>query len=197
MASPRRAPARATILHVYSGNLYGGIEALLSTLARSSHLEPSLRMEYALCFPGRLRDELCAAGAVVHDLGPVQFRYPWTIARARRRLANLLKERRFDCVVTHACWPHAVLAPSVRRANRPIVFWQHDFVGTGHWVERLAARTRPDLALSNSRASAATLPQTVPRRAGRSRVLPGVPPMPSADAANERTAIRRAAGHPR
>jgi len=196
MASPVDAPPGPSVLHVYSGNLYGGIETLLSTLARCGHLEPSMRMEYALCFPGRLRDELRAADAVVHDLGPVRFRYPWTIARVRRRLARLLDERRFDFVVTHACWPHAMLAPNVRRANRPSVFWQHDFVGTGHWVERLAARTRPDLAVSNSRASAATL----------HRLFPGVPvevlyyPVSrfttSADAANERRVIRCELGTP-
>src|SRR6266511_5672896 len=83
MASPVDAPPGPSVLHVYSGNLYGGIETLLSTLARCGHLEPSMRMEYALCFPGRLRDELRAADAVVHDLGPVQFRYPWTIEIGR------------------------------------------------------------------------------------------------------------------
>src|SRR5688572_13301213 len=110
MAPPLGAPPGLSILHVYSGNLYGGIETFLSTRARNGHLEPSMRMEYALCFPGRLRDELRAADADVHDLGPVQFRYPWTITRARHRLARLLDERRFDFVVTHACWPHAMLA---------------------------------------------------------------------------------------
>lgn len=192
----RASPLSPSILHVYSGNLYGGIETLLSTLARSGHLEPSMRMEYALCFPGRLCDELRAADAVVHDLGPVQFRYPWTIARARRRLARLLDERRFDFVVTHACWPHSVLAPTVRRANTPIVFWQHDFVGTGHWVERLAARTRPDLAVSNSHASAATLFRLFPGVPAEVVYCPVSPPMPSTHAVNERTAIRRELGTP-
>lgn len=189
-ASMASSPA-TSILHVYSGNLYGGIETLLSTFARSGNLEPSMRMEYALCFPGRLRDELRAAGAVVHDLGPVQFRYPWTILRARRRLARLLDERRFDFVVTHSCWPHAVLAPSVRRAGRPIVFWQHDFAGSGHWVERLAARTRPDLAMSNSRTSASTLPRLFPDVPAEILHYPVSPPVSSADPANERKAIRR------
>jgi glycosyltransferase involved in cell wall biosynthesis len=194
--SPVGSLPGVSILHVYAGNLYGGIETLLSTLARNAHLEPSLRMEYALCFPGRLHDELYNAGAIVHDLGPVQFRYPWTILRARRHLERLLDERRFDCVVLHACWPHAMLAPAVRRANRPIVFWQHDFVGSGHWLERLAARTPPDLVVSNSRATAATLPRLFPGVLAEVVYSPCSPSSLRADAKDERAAVRREFGTP-
>ncbi len=193
--APGAAPG-LSVLHVYSGNLYGGIETLLATLSQHGHLEPSMRMEFALCFPGRLRDELRAADSVVHDLGPVQARYPWTIVRARHRLARLLHGRHFDLVVTHACWPHAMLASTVRRAGRPIVFWQHDFVGAGHWIERLAARTRPDLAVSNSHASAATLPRLFPGVPVEVLYCPVSPPAPSVVEPDERRAIRRELGTP-
>lgn len=183
-----------SILHVYSGNLYGGIETLLATLARTAGLEPSIRMEYALCFPGRLRDELRAAGAEVHDLGPVKFRHPWSIVRARRRLAGLLERRRFNIVVTHACWPHALFAPTARRLGRRIVFWQHDIVGKGHWVERLAGGTRPDLVISNSRTSAATLPRLFPGVPAEIVYYPVSPPTPPTDPSADRMATRREFG---
>ena len=50
------------ILHLYSGNLYGGIETFLRTLARVQRLSPELEHEFALCFEGRLSQELREAG---------------------------------------------------------------------------------------------------------------------------------------
>ena len=46
------------VLHVHSGNLYGGVETLLLTLARRRELAPRIEPHYALCFDARLRDEL-------------------------------------------------------------------------------------------------------------------------------------------
>ena len=188
----RRAWSKSTktVLHIYSGNLYGGIETLLGTLARTVSSPFSTSMEFALCFGGRLHDELRAAGAVVHDLGPVRFRHPWTLVRARNRLADLLKNRKFAAIVTHSCWPHALFAPVARRAKLPIVFWQHDFVGSGHWLERLAARTYPNLVISNSHASAATLPRLFPGLAAEIIPCPVEPAVRTADAAGERKMVR-------
>ena len=60
------------VLHLTSGNLYGGIETYLLTLARFRHLCPTMEPHFGLCFPGRIRDELTATGVGVHDLGPVR-----------------------------------------------------------------------------------------------------------------------------
>ena len=63
-----------------------------------------MERQFGLCFPGRLRENLLAAGATVYDLGPVRIRRPWTAYRARARLRALLREVHFDAVMTHACW---------------------------------------------------------------------------------------------
>lgn len=174
------------VLHLYSGNLYGGIERLLATLAGMRHLAPEMEPAFGLCFRGRLWDELSAAGVPIHDLGQVRVSRPWTVWRARRRLANGLSSQVFDAVVCHACWPHAVFAPVVRRAGVRLVAFVHDILtGTG-WVERWAARTPPDLAIANSRHTAGTVPA----------VFPGVPvevaylPVPEPEL-GERGIIRR------
>src|SRR5688572_22783452 len=105
---------RVRVLHVYAGNLYGGIETYLVTLAKFRAQCPEMEPEFALCFRGRLWDELKTAGAVVHDLGPVRFSRPWTLLRARRRLRQVLRSKYYGAAVTHACWPHAAFAPVVR-----------------------------------------------------------------------------------
>ena len=41
------------VLHVSAGNLYGGLETVLVTLARYRALSPELECEFALCFAGQ------------------------------------------------------------------------------------------------------------------------------------------------
>ena len=82
------------LLHVYSGNLYGGIEAILVSLARYRALCPGLAQEFALCFDGRLSRELQTLGVPVHSVGEVRASRPLTIQRARRALATARRQPR-------------------------------------------------------------------------------------------------------
>src|SRR3989442_12975686 len=111
------------VLHVHSGNLHGGVETLLLTLARYRDLCPAMEPEFALCFEGRLSEELTAAEVPVHFLGEARGRRPTTVWRARRRLKDLLQRRRFDLVVCHMAWPPARFGPLVRPPHPPLVFW--------------------------------------------------------------------------
>jgi glycosyltransferase involved in cell wall biosynthesis len=175
------------VLHVYTGNLYGGVETLLGTLARHRGLCPEMEPEFALCFAGRLARELADAGAVVHSLGGVRLSRPWTVWQARRRLSRLLTRERFDAVICHSCWPHVVFGPGVRRRGLPLVFWAHDAHAGKHWLERRARRTRPDLVLANSRFTQAAVPNLF---AGvRSEVL--YLPVPAPDFADRERHRRR------
>ena len=150
------------VLHLYAGNLYGGIERMLATFAAYRHLAPEMEPEFGLCFRGRLWDELTAAGVPVHDLGPVRVSRPWTVLRARRQLAGLMRGRRFDAVACHANWPHAVFAPAVRTAGVRLVTWAHDSIERPSWLDRWAGRTPPDLVIANSRHTAGTVTRYFP-----------------------------------
>lgn len=176
------------VLHCYSGNLYGGIEAMLATLARCRDLAPGMEPHFALCFEGRLADELRAAAAPVHLLNPVRFRHPWTALAARRRLARLLRRVRPDVVICHASWPHGLLGPVALRAGRPLIYWQHNLIAVPGWVDRLAARVRPRLVVANSHATAATTPRLFPDAAIEVVYCPVAAPGP---AAGDRGEVRR------
>ncbi|NMO19683.1 glycosyltransferase family 4 protein [Pyxidicoccus fallax] len=151
------------VLHVYSGNLYGGIETFLRTLARERAREPGLTHAFALCFEGRLARELREAGAEPHLLGEAKVGRPWTVWRARQALRELLRRERFDAVICHAMWPQALFGPVVRAAGVPLVFYQHDALNGRHWLERWGRVTEPDLVITNSRYSAGTLGTVYPR----------------------------------
>lgn len=137
------------VLHVYSGNLYGGVERFLVTLARHRAACPRMEPRYALCFEGRLASELAAAGARCELLGPVRVSRPWTVLRARRALRALIAREPPDVVLCHSAWPLAVLGPAARRAGAKVALFLHDRVGR-HWSETWAQRFRPELVLCNS-----------------------------------------------
>src|SRR6266545_3949282 len=103
-------------LHLIPGNLYGGVETFVSLTARRRDLWGDVEHHYAICFPGRLSEELSRAGAALHDLGRIRTSRPWTVLRGRRRLQRLLASERFDVALTHASWAHAMFAPVLARA---------------------------------------------------------------------------------
>jgi glycosyltransferase involved in cell wall biosynthesis len=144
------------VLHLHSGNLYGGVETFLLTLARSRHFAPAMEMSAALCYDNRIAAELRREAVPTAILGPVRLRRPDTVWRARRALKTLLAERHFDVAVCHQAWPLAIFGPVVKAAGLPLVSWIH-MAPSGHWVDRLASRVEPDLIVCNSRFTASLI----------------------------------------
>jgi glycosyltransferase involved in cell wall biosynthesis len=150
------------ILHVHSGNLYGGVETILMTLARRQDC-PHLQHQFALCFQGRLSRELAGVGAPVHSIGSVRVSRPLTVFRARRELRKLLAAEEFDTLMFHSAWSHAIFAPVAQAARRRAVVWVHGTTGGSHWTERWARRSDPDLVVCNSRFTACGAAAVYPR----------------------------------
>lgn len=144
------------LLHIHSGNLYGGIETLLATLARHRNLCRSMTPEFALCFDERISEELAATGAVVHHVGAVRMRNPISMYRARQRMWEVLKDGRFDFAVSHSSWSHVIFGPIARRARVPEVRWLHDTYNRWQWLDRWASLIAPDVIVANSRFTANT-----------------------------------------
>jgi glycosyltransferase involved in cell wall biosynthesis len=148
-----------------------------------------LDQEVALFFEeGRLAAELAGLGAPPQVLGPVRVRYPWTISLARKRLDALLERERFDAVIAHSPWVHALVAPVVKRRGPLLVHFAHGFLGRRHWLERWASWNQPDLVVANSQATALTVPSVFPEVPCVVIHPPVAPRAPSAD----RSAVREA-----
>jgi glycosyltransferase involved in cell wall biosynthesis len=176
------------VLHAYSGNLYGGVEAMLVSLARARVSE--MESVFALAYEGRLAEELRAAGAEVHVVGAARLSRPWTVLRARRRVSRLARERRMDVLVCHSAWAQAVFGRAARAAGIPLAFWLHDALGEGHAPDPLARRVRPDLALCNSRFTRETLPRLYPGIPAEVVYCPVHPPVLSASPDEARRSVR-------
>lgn len=156
------------VLHVHSGNLYGGVETMLTTLARRRDACREMEPHFALCFDGRLAEELRDACARVHKLPGVRVSRPASVLRARAALAALLREQSFDVAVCHSAWTQAVFGKVVRTSALPLVFWAHAPAGT-HLIDRWARRTPPDFVVCNSHYTARSLRPLFP--AARSEVV--------------------------
>lgn len=138
------------ILHVSSGNLYGGIETMLVTMARHRGECADMEQEFAPCFDARLAADLRETGAAVHVLGDVRISRLGSVWRARRQLVRILRATRYDAVICHGPWVLIIFASAIRALGVPLVLWAHDAHRGKHWIERLAARQRPDRVIANS-----------------------------------------------
>jgi glycosyltransferase involved in cell wall biosynthesis len=138
------------VLHLSSGNLYGGIETMLVTLAKHRHECVGTEHEFGLCFDSRVSAELRAAGAAVHQLGTVRLSHPQKVWSARRALHRILATASYDVVVCHGPWTLAIFASAVRRHGVPVVLWAHDAHQGKNLIERLAARQRIQHVVANS-----------------------------------------------
>jgi glycosyltransferase involved in cell wall biosynthesis len=147
------------VLHINAGNLSGGVETVLVTLATHRDLCPQMESHFAVSFKGRLTEELQAAGAPVHDLGEVRIRNPLVVRRSRHVLRGLLDRERFDVAVCHSAWSQAIFGKVVQAAQIPLVLWLHDAANGQHWLDKMARRTPPDLVLCNSNFTAGTVPK--------------------------------------
>jgi glycosyltransferase involved in cell wall biosynthesis len=150
-------------LHLIPGNLYGGVEAFLSLIARRQHVTPDVEYHYALCFEGRLAEELTQAGAPVHRLGAMRTSRPWTVLRGRRRLAELLDRTRFDVALTHSSWPQAMFGPVLARARVASVFYLHGPLLGLSWLDRWAGLHAPTTMVAVSRHTLGTGRELYPR----------------------------------
>ncbi len=149
-------------LHVHSGNIYGGIETILVTLAHVRAASPQVTHAFALCYEDRLARELGAQDAPMWFLGPARFSKPWTVTAARKHLETHLKTRPAQVAICHGPWAIAMFGPTLQQAGLPVVFWQHGPLSGAHWLQRLARRFAPDFVICNSEHTAKSLARLYP-----------------------------------
>ncbi|MCS6976316.1 MAG: glycosyltransferase family 4 protein [Gemmatales bacterium] len=178
------------VLHLAVGKMYGGIESMLTTLARNRHFCPEVHQEVALCFPGQLRRNLEEAGVPVHDLGPVRFSRPWQVWRARHRLRQIIRQTQPDVVLPHGGWVYALGAPAARSCDVPVVLFAHAPPTRENWPDRLARQIRPTACIANSEFTARAVRDWYPGVPCQTVHCP-VAPTAVADQASTRQAIRR------
>lgn len=141
------------MLHVAGGDLYGGIERMLVTLAATR--SDVLFQQFAVSPAGRLSRELRASGVDPLALPMARASRPLSVLGARREFGRTLSDLKPDAAIFHGSWTHALFAPVARERGALVAFWQHQPISHPRWPDRWAARTRPDITIANSRFTAA------------------------------------------
>ena len=151
------------VLHVSGGNLYGGVERIVTSLAAFRTLRPSMEPAFALAFDGRQADELRAAATPPHLVGEARLSRPLSVRRARGALDRVIDAVQPHVVVCHNPWPLVVFGPAVRRRGVALAVWVHGALRGRNFLERLARRVRPDIVIANSHFTASTVDSVFPR----------------------------------
>lgn len=153
------------VVHLYAGNLFGGREKMLISLAQQQFQGAQAQHDFVVCFPGKLADSLAETGAMTYLIGPgrVQLSRPWSVWQARRDLRILIYEENYDVVISHGYWVQILLGPLIRQLHLPFVFWAPDTPKGEHWLEQLAKRVRPDWVIANSYYTQSAMPLLYPQ----------------------------------
>jgi glycosyltransferase involved in cell wall biosynthesis len=125
-----------------------------------------MEMSVALCFEGRVADELRGEGVfttILGGLGGVRLRRPDSVWRARQALTSLLGRNCVDVVVCHQSWPLVIFGKVIRAAGVPTVLWVHTPDDGSHWLSRWALRNQPDCIVCNSEFTMSRLPRVSSR----------------------------------
>jgi glycosyltransferase involved in cell wall biosynthesis len=150
------------VLHLANGNLFGGIESFLVTLAHLQHLGLG-RLEnfYLLSHTGRLRDEIESFNGPVHVVEGARLRNPWGIHRARAAARDVVRELAPDVVLAHGGWAYVVFGQGLLQQRTPVGLFQHG-LAAGDVLQWLAARRPPRFVIANSEFTAETTPRAFP-----------------------------------
>lgn len=179
------------VVHVHSGNMFGGVERVLDTLARHRAACPAMESVFALSFEGRLADALRSSGVPVTMTGEVRGRRPWEVRAARRSLSQVIAAEHPDVAVVHSSWSQALFGPTIRRAGVPLVRWLHAPQSGPALLEWTSARHPVALVICNSRYTCAAT--TIRFRGGRREVC--YPPIAlESPRTEDRAGVRRELG---
>jgi glycosyltransferase involved in cell wall biosynthesis len=178
------------VLHLHSGNMIGGVEAMLSTFAECANLCPELESQFALNFDGAFAARLRSA-STVHLLPQVRLRHVPSIYQSRKQLRFLLQTK-FHVVVAHSSWIQLIYADVVKAAGLPLVFWMHSPFD-GHWLQKLASFQQPHFAICNSRWTSSSMHRCYPHVKSRVIHCPVPPLQTPADRRVVRASLRTSA----
>ncbi len=136
------------VLHVYTGNLFGGVETALIAIAKCRSLCPEMEPSFAICFRGKLSHELLKMGVQVYILEDIAGGISKDTLYFKERLAAIVSEGKYDVVLFHQFVTFGILGMVIKDKQIRKFVWSH---GAPHplW-EMTSALMLPDGIIFNS-----------------------------------------------
>jgi glycosyltransferase involved in cell wall biosynthesis len=136
------------VLHVGTGNLFGGVENIMLSIARLS-VSGAGRHAFAYCYEGRFAEELRLSGAKIIRYPDYRYRNPFSLIHARSRFSNLLDVDSYEAVVFYAPWTYGALSGVANARGLKTVFWAMSYSGKSI-LNKFMKWKRPDILLACS-----------------------------------------------
>lgn len=113
------------VIHLYSGNRFGGVERILIKLVNQRQFTSELEQEFIIVFKDKLSEALEHEGAKVKTLFPVSFSRPWTIIKAWISIYALLRKSDPNVLICHDIWSFILGHLPARLCRLKVVLWAH------------------------------------------------------------------------
>lgn len=179
---------KQNVLHITSGNLFGGIETNQLTLAKQS-LTTYSPHGFFVGWTGQLSKQLEEMGAPLSHYPSPRISRPWTVWKARQSLRRISSG--WNAIVVHGLWAWVVFGPLIRKLKLNHALWIHDGYDPKSLLGKMAARHSPNRLIANSQFIADQLkkwPTEIPISILHCAVFPG------SQSNSEKMAIRKEFG---
>lgn len=154
--------SKANILHLVAGNLFGGIERMLITIGLNANLCPRVKHSFAVCYSGVFSKVMRANGFSIHEFGKASFRNPFSLIFGRRNFRKYLSKNKFDWIICHGSWIHALFGRCIRNSGTSFAHMIHGISKSLSRQDQWSRLNFPDLVLANSQATLATAKMIFP-----------------------------------
>ncbi len=141
---------KAKVIHFGAGNLFGGIEVMLVTMAKFQGECAELDQEFAFFFEGKVSSQIRSLGFQVKIFPETKIKNLVQVFKTQRLIRKYLEDKKPDALVVHGQWVHFLVAGVAKKLNVKLVHWSHD-PPTGKFILDWHVKyCKPDSFICNS-----------------------------------------------
>ncbi len=137
-------------MHFGAGNLFGGIEVMLVTMAKFQGECAELDQEFAFFFEGKVSTQIRSLGFQVRIFPETKIKNLVQVFKTQRLIRKYLEEKKPDALVVHGQWVHFLVAGVAKKLGVKLIHWSHD-PPTGKFILDWHVKyCKPDSIICNS-----------------------------------------------
>lgn len=138
------------VIHFGAGNLFGGVEVMLITMAKYQQQCPRLDQSFAFFFDGKVANRIQKHGCRVKLFPETKIKNIFNVLRTQKAIRDHLISERPDLVVVHGQWVHFIVAGVAKNLGIKLAHWSHDPPTNRNLVDWYIKYKKPDFFICNS-----------------------------------------------
>jgi glycosyltransferase involved in cell wall biosynthesis len=138
------------VIHFGAGNLFGGIEVMLVTLAKYQYQIPGLNQKFAFFFEGKAAFRIQSHGCPVKIFPETKLRKITAVLKVQKLIKEYLLDERPEIVIVHGQWVHFIVAKVAKSLGIRLAHWSHDPPSKRNLIDWYIKIKKPDFFICNS-----------------------------------------------